>query len=224
MAAHDLRKPVGIVMAYGDFLIDEAGPSLSTEHLSFLHTIQSSADFMKRLIDNFLDASLIDSGRFDLDIDDHDLNEILNNAMQMVSLAAQKKSIQIRVERDGLLPPLLLDSAKMEQVFMNIISNAVEYSPPHSIVTVHMMTKDHQVVIQVKDQGPGIPPDEIQHLFQAYGKTSARKTAGERSIGLGLAISRKIVDQHGGNITVKSQVNEGSLFEILLPINISESQ
>ena len=224
MAAHDLRKPVGIVMAYSDFLIDEAGSALSPEHLSFLHTIQSSADFMKRLIDNFLDASLIDSGRFDLDLDDHDLNEIVNNAMQMVSLAAHKKSIQIRVESVAPLPPLYIDSAKMEQVFMNIISNAVEYSPPHSIVTVRIHIKDPHAVIQVKDQGPGIPQDEVQNLFQVYGKTSARKTAGERSIGLGLAISRKIVDQHGGSIRVESQANEGSLFEILLPLTFSHGK
>ena len=222
MAAHDLRKPVGIVMAYTDFLIDEAGQSLSQEHLSFLHTIQSSADFMKRLIDNFLDASLIDSGRFDLELDYHDLNDILDNALQMVSLAAQKKFTQILVENVSLLPPLFLDSAKMEQVFMNIISNAVEYSPPHSTVTVRIFTEDIHVVIQVEDQGPGIPQAEIQNLFQAYGKTSARKTAGERSIGLGLAISRKIVDQHGGKITVESRIDRGSLFQIILPLGSAE--
>lgn len=224
MAAHDLRKPVGIVMAYSDFLIEEAGPSLSDEHLSFLHTIQSSAVFMKRLIDNFLDASLIDSGRFDLELDSCDLNEILHNALQMVSLAAQKKSTQIRLETADALPALLIDSAKMEQVFMNIIANAVEYSPPHSTVMVRILPDDRQVLIQVQDQGPGIPQDEIQNLFHAYGKTSARKTAGERSIGLGLAISRKIVDQHGGKITVTSQINEGSLFEIHLPLNFSHGQ
>jgi signal transduction histidine kinase len=112
----------------------------------------------------------------------------------------------------------------MEQVFMNIISNAVEYSPPHSIVTVRIHIKDPHAVIQVKDQGPGIPQDEVHNLFQVYGKTSARKTAGERSIGLGLAISRKIVDQHGGSIRVESQANEGSLFEILLPLTFSHGK
>jgi two-component system sensor histidine kinase/response regulator len=105
---------------------------------------------------------------------------------------------------------------------MNIISNAVEYSPPHSTVTVRIFTEDHHVVIQVKDQGPGIPQAEIQNLFQAYGKTSARKTAGERSIGLGLAISRKIVDQHGGKITVESRIDRGSLFQIILPLGPAE--
>jgi signal transduction histidine kinase len=222
MAAHDLRKPVGIVMAYSDFLIDEAADRLSPEHLSFLHTIRASADFMKRLIDNFLDASLIDSGRFDLELNYHDLNDLLNNALQMVSLAAQKKYTRIIVENTSPLPPLYLDGAKIEQVFMNIVSNAVEYSPTHSTVTIRILKEDHQAIIQVRDQGPGIPESEIQNLFQAYGRTSARKTAGERSIGLGLAISRKIVEQHGGNITVKSQTDNGSLFQIVLPTGSAE--
>jgi signal transduction histidine kinase len=222
MAAHDLRKPVGIVMAYSDFLIDEATDRLSPEHISFLNTIRSSADFMKRLIDNFLDASLIDSGRFDLELNYHDIHGLLNNALKMVSLAAQKKFTRILVENTSPLPPLYLDGSKIEQVLMNIISNAVEYSPTHSTVTVRILTEDHQAVIQVSDQGPGIPESEIQNLFQAYGRTSARKTAGERSIGLGLAISRKIVDQHCGNITVKSQIDSGSLFQVALPMGTSE--
>jgi signal transduction histidine kinase len=222
MAAHDLRKPVGIVMAYSDFLIEEAGGRLSSEHLSFLHTIRSSADFMKRLIDNFLDASLIDSGRFDLELDYHDVIDLLNSALQMVSLAAQKKFTRIIVENTSLLPLLYVDGAKIEQVFMNIISNAVEYSPTHSTVTIRILTDDHHAVIQVMDQGPGIPESEIQNLFQAYGRTSAQKTAGERSIGLGLAISRKIVDQHGGKITVKSQIDNGSMFQVVLPMGMAE--
>lgn len=218
MAAHDLRKPVGIVMAYSDFLLDEARSLLSEEHVMFLDTIRRSADFMKRLIDNFLDASLIDSGRFHLEMGNYNLDGILNSALEMVSLAAKKKSTRILVETHAELPPLYLDAAKIEQVLMNILSNAVEYSPPHSMVSVCLTAESQHAVIRVSDQGPGIPDSEVQNLFQIYGRTGARKTAGERSIGLGLAISRKIMDQHGGSITVNSRVGEGSIFQIRIPL------
>jgi len=219
MAAHDLRKPVGIIMAYADFLEEELISKMGEEQLGFLRTIQSSARFMKRIIDNFLDAALIDSGRFEMEFSPEDVQTVLDHALAMVSLAARRKSITI--ERSYPVDPLVLmmDSSKIEQVIMNVVANAVEYSPPGSRIEVEANSDERQMTIRVADQGPGIPQEEIHHLFQAYGRASVRKTAGERSIGLGLAISRKIVEQHGGAISVTSEIGKGSIFEIRLPLH-----
>ncbi len=219
MAAHDLRKPVGIVMAYADFLDEELSSVMTAEQAGFLQTIQTSARFMKRIIDNFLDAALIDSGRFDLEYTLEPIQTVLDHALTMVSLAARRKNITIDLTSPAESPALMLDVSKIEQVVMNVLANAVEYSPPASRIEVTTGLDDRQYWIRIADQGPGIPSEEIQHLFQAYGKSSARKSAGERSIGLGLAISRKIVEQHQGTISVTSELGKGSTFEIRLPLH-----
>lgn len=219
MAAHDLRKPVGIIMAYAGFLEEELASAMGEEQLGLLETIQSSARFMKRIIDNFLDAALIDSGRFEMEFSRENVQTVLDHALAMVSLAARRKSI--RIERSYPMDPpvLMMDSSKIEQVLMNVVANAVEYSPPGSRIEVDSHSDERQITIRVTDQGPGIPQEEIHHLFQAYGRASVRKTAGERSVGLGLAISRKIVEQHGGAISVTSEIGKGSTFEIRLPLH-----
>uniref|UniRef100_A0A7C4RM11 histidine kinase n=1 Tax=Desulfatirhabdium butyrativorans TaxID=340467 RepID=A0A7C4RM11_9BACT len=219
MAAHDLRKPVGIIMAYADFLEEELASTMGEEQQGFLRTIQSSARFMKRIIDNFLDAALIDSGRFEMDFSREAVQTVLDHSLAMVSLAARRKSITIDRSFPLDLPTLMMDGSKIEQVVMNVLANAVEYSPPGSRIEVSAGSDERVCTIRVTDQGPGIPREEIQHLFQAYGRASARKTAGERSIGLGLAISRKIVEQHGGTISVTSEIGKGSTFEIRLPLH-----
>ncbi len=218
MAAHDLRKPVGIIMAYSDFLEEELSSVMTEEQAGFLQTIQSSGRFMKRIIDNFLDAALIDSGRFDMEFSSEPARTVLDHALAMVSLAARRKNITIAASSPGESPVLTIDVSKIEQVVMNVLANAVEYSPPGSRILVDTDWDERHFSIRITDEGPGIPPEEIRHLFQAYGKSSARKTAGERSIGLGLAISRKIVDQHQGTISVTSELGKGSIFEIRLPL------
>lgn len=218
MAAHDLRKPIGLILSYAEFVIDEAGAALSAEHRDFLQTIHGAADRMRRVVDDFLDVSLIEAGRFSLDEQPAQLADLARAAVTLVKLAAAKREVGITTDLDATPGTLLVDGAKIEQVLTNLLSNAVEHSPPGGTVTLSSLRLPDEIRIEVADCGPGITPEQQQRLFQSFARgQAARKSTGERSIGLGLAIARKVVEAHGGRMFVDSEPGRGSVFGFTLP-------
>jgi signal transduction histidine kinase len=114
---------------------------------------------------------------------------------------------------------MIIDPAKIEQVITNLVSNAIEHTQPETKVEVRLSHFDSQVEFSVKDQGPGIPEDELDRIFKPFEKTSVKKTGGEKSTGLGMVITRKIIEAHKGEIWVESEVNKGTHIHFSLPIS-----
>ncbi len=222
MAAHDLRKPLGVVMAYSEILLDEMNHTLSDEHRQFLKSMMDASVFMRRLIENFLDVSLIESGHFELTLVKTHLFQVVEQALEIVRHVARRKDIEIKVTHDPRIPLLLIDSPKVEQVIVNLVANAIEHSYPGSPVTVRTVLDDAGARILVEDKGTGIPEEILGELFSIYGRGHGRKTAGERSTGLGLAIARKVIEQHAGFISVQSELGSGSTFTVTLPLPAKE--
>ncbi len=218
MAAHDLRKPIGLILSYTEFLIDEASDGLSVEHQDFLRTIIAAASRMRLVVDDFLDVYMIEAGRFSLNEQRADLGKLAQSAIALVDIVAARRGVRVTTDLEVSLPPMLLDGAKIEQVLTNLISNAVEHSPEGGDVKLAVHRFSDEVRVQVLDSGAGISLAQQEHLFQPIlsGKT-ARKLTGERSIGLGLVIARKIVEAHGGHLFVESEPGHGSIFGFTLP-------
>jgi signal transduction histidine kinase len=217
MAAHDLRKPVGAMLTYTEFLIDEAGPRLNEEQRRFLGIIRSSCDFMARLIDDFLDVAVIESGHLSIHRSAVDPATIVAASMAVADVHARRKGVLCQVDAPPQ-PPIPVDAAKMEQVLNNLVINAIEHSKPGDTVGVcTSMTKDEWVVT-VKDRGTGIDPDDLARLFSVFESGRVRKTAGEKSTGLGLAIAKKIVEGHGGIISAESAPGAGTTFTVRIPV------
>jgi len=203
---------------YSDFLLEDLAHSLNEEHLEFLGVIHSSSRFMLHLVDDFLDIAQIESGKLRLELWPVDLIALLQGALSLMNVLAQKKRMTLHFEPNGvMLPEIMLDAPKMEQVFQNLISNAIKFSLPESTVTLHIGLTDTQIVLSVSDQGPGIPPAEIERMFDPFERTSVKSSAGEKSSGLGLAIAKKIVMEHGGKLWVESEIGKGSTFYVALP-------
>jgi len=217
MAAHDLRKPISVILSYSEFLLDETKNQLNQEHYGFLKTIESSSNFMKRLVDDFLDVSAIEAGSLPLNLKPIQLNDILERSMILANLLAAKKNVRIQTEADSSLPALRLDADKIEQALSNLLGNAIEHSMAGSTVTIRLKDTGKQVLFSVQDSGPGVDADEMHHLFSPFSKTSTKKTGGEKSTGLGLTIARKIVEAHQGEIRAESTVGRGTTFYIDLP-------
>jgi len=224
MAAHDLRKPVSAILNYSEFLLDEASGCLSPEHLGFLRTIHASTDLMRHLIDDFLDVSLIESGRFPLNIAKTDILVPVQRSLALQQIIAEKRKIALR-----LIPPdncliLPMDEYKIEQVLNNLIFNAIEHSPSDSGVTVQISRTETEVLVTVTDAGPGIAEGEREKIFAHYVRGKSRKASGTRSIGLGLAISKKIIEAHKGRIWAENLpgLGPGASFCFLLPQNTGE--
>lgn len=217
MAAHDLRKPIGLILSYAEFVIEEAGEALSAEHRGFLGTIHGSAERMRKVVDEFLDVSLIEAGRFSLDEQAQNLEDLAGAAITLVHLAAAKRKVRVESRIDPAATRLFVDGPKIEQVLTNLLSNAVEHSPESDSVSISSATTADEVRISIQDHGRGISHEQQQRLFQSFASGQAKKTTGERSIGLGLAIARKIVEAHGGKMFVESEPGHGSTFGFTLP-------
>ena len=217
MAAHDLRKPTGLILTYAEFLLEDAADVLPAEQLQQLERIRSAADRMRGLIDDFLDVSLIEAGKLSLNTGWADTAQIVDNARMMVDRAADKRNISIRVSLDSGAKRLWVDGPKIEQVLTNLLSNAVEHSPDGGQVSIGSRLEPTGFRLWVEDQGPGLSAEQQNRLFQAFAGQTNRKPGGERSIGLGLMIAKKIVEAHGGQLQVESTPEKGSLFGFTLP-------
>lgn len=219
MAAHDLRNPLGVIMSYARFLNRMAGAKLDEKELQFVAQIEKSSQFMLRLLEDLLDVSQIESGKLALHLAPLDLAALVENNVALNRVLAGAKQIDIALELPAGLPAVEADATKIEQVLNNLVSNAVKYSHAGTAVRVSVGADDKEIVVAVRDQGQGIPEAELSKLFQPFSKTSVKSTAGEKSTGLGLAITRKIVEGHGGRIWVESRVGEGSTFSFSLPLS-----
>lgn len=219
MAAHDLRKPAGIVQMFTEFLIEEAGDRLSDEHREYLDYIYSSSVSMLHIVNEFLDASLIESGEFNLEWGILDLVEVISKHVQFHNTLSAKRNIRIQLEHETDLPKIHIDKAKIEQVLNNILFNAVEYSPDYSSIFVAIRREGEALAVSIRDQGPGIPADILKTLFRPFEKGLQQKKGGVKSIGIGLSISKKIIDAHGGDIRAESPNGGGAVFSFTLPIN-----
>lgn len=219
MAVHDLRNPLGVILAYSEFLETEAAAGLSEEHRQFVTTIKETSEFMLRLVTELLDVTAIEAGQLKLDRQPADLIRLIQHNVTLNRVLAAKKEIPIEFEPPTVIPLLAFDAGKIEQVLNNLISNATNFSHPGCPVQVRLTCTAEAVTVAVHDQGQGIPAADLSKLFKPFSRASVRSTAGEPSTGLGLAICRKIVEGHGGRIWVESEAGQGSTFFFTLPIN-----
>ena len=224
MAAHDLRCPVGLIINYSEFVLDEAGERLSAEHREFLRISLAAATGMKQLIESFLDLSVIESGNLRLELAPARVPEILAGVEPMARLVAAKKKITLLVDRVDDARRLNVDAPQLRQVLLNLIGNAVQHSLPGQQVWVTSRWEHQNLVFAVRDEGPGIAPEDQAKLFTAFGRAGTKKTAGERSVGLGLAIARKVVEAHSGRIWVESTPGQGATFLFTIPVQEQPAQ
>jgi signal transduction histidine kinase len=219
IAAHDLRSPLGVIQIYSQFLEAELGPSVSEEHLHFIVTIRQTSESLLRLVDNLLDVSQIEAGKLEMNHQPLDLRALVEQNLAFNRVLAAKMQRQLALVAPEAAPlPLDADGPKLTQVLNNLIGNALKFSPPGACVEVSLVRESDRAVVSVRDQGPGIPAEEVGKLFRFFQKTSVRSAGGERGSGLGLAIARKIVEGHGGTIRVETEAGRGSTFSFTLPL------
>jgi signal transduction histidine kinase len=217
VAAHDLRNPLQIIEGYSQMLLDEHFGELSPEQHKFITVIRKNSDFMLSLVTDLLYISKIEAGKLQLELKETDLLTLLERNVELNRLMAGRKQIDILFTRQEDLPTLVVDAPKIEQVLNNLISNGIKFSHPGSTVEVLASRSDKEVVVSVRDEGQGIPADEIDRLFIPFENLSVKSTGGEQSTGLGLAIVKRIVEGHGGRIWVQSEKGVGSNFSFSLP-------
>jgi len=216
VASHDLRNPLNAISGFSDLILME-GNNLSDEHKAFLNHMKTSSAFMFDLINNLLDVSKIESGKLELHKQPSNIIELIEKDLPIHRMLAERKQILIKLKNELTDPIINLDAEQFKQVMSNLISNAMKFSFPEKQIEIHLKQEENNVVVSVKDQGQGIPADELNKLFLPFQKTSVRSTAGEKSTGLGLTIVKKIIEHHGGKIWAESELGKGTTFLFTLP-------
>jgi len=214
--AHDLRNPLGVINGYADLLLEDEDLS-AEERRQYLEGIARSGQTVLRMVKDLLDLVKIESGELSMDLSDSAIADVVLSHIELNQMKAQIKRIALRGEVEAA-PAVRIDAVRIGQVLDNLLTNAIKFSKPGGEVTVRVDRSDGFVVIEVADQGVGMPAEEIGNLFQPFGRTSAQPTGGESSTGLGLAIAHRIVAAHKGRIEVESILGAGTKFRVFLPI------
>jgi len=217
MAAHDMRTPLASIGGFSQILIDGASQMAEPEKEDFLTRIRNLSRQMLGMINDLLDVTVIESGQLNLDLIERSLNETLLNRLPLFELLADKKNILIDAQLETL-PPMPFDECRIHQVFDNLLGNAVKFSPAGSRIVVSLDAEGEFARVTVRDEGPGLCEADKNRLFDGFQKLNPRPTGGEKSTGLGLLIARKMVEAHGGKLTVESAPGKGSTFGFMLPL------
>ncbi|MFQ5667276.1 MAG: ATP-binding protein [Candidatus Binatia bacterium] len=213
MISHDMKNPVSIIVGYTEILLNDSGVDPVCREM--LVSIDSSARGLLHLIINFLDLSKIEAGALRLHRMETSINEVLHQVIRYQSPLARAKRIQL-VEDLAPLPAMQVDRNQMDRVFVNLIGNAIKFTPPAGRVTVRSCRNNGMVEVCISDTGPGIPAEQLPQLFGKYQRLSA--TAQTEGTGLGLFIAKSMIDAHGGQVRVQSAPNCGATFVVSLPV------
>ncbi|MGF1507583.1 MAG: response regulator [Anaerolineae bacterium] len=218
IAAHDLRNPlqnlsvgVELLQRYVDDIDDDQLPRI-------MRTMRGSINTMESVITDFLDLQAIRSGTIELRPMDISLNTLVDQHVEQFTDYAADKSVALRTELDPDISSVELDPERIGQVVDNLVGNAIKFSPEGSAVDVRTIKLRRKIRVEIEDDGPGIPEDDMPLLFQEFARLTNRPTGGEKSSGLGLAICRYLIEEHGGTIGAYSERDKGSLFWFELPL------
>jgi two-component system sensor histidine kinase/response regulator len=215
IAAHDMRSPLGAIHSMTELLLDEAVLN-DRERVEFLTLIHRTSESMRGLVNDLLDITSIERGELNLERRTVSLYGYLSEVVRFNQSLARLKQIRLRTLVEPHLPEVCFDEERIRQVLNNLLGNAVKFSNPGTTVRLEVRRIEGGVEFAVRDEGQGIKADELPLLFGAFQRTSTKPTGGEHSSGLGLCICKKIVEAHGGRISVESEIGKGSRFAFTL--------
>jgi signal transduction histidine kinase/putative methionine-R-sulfoxide reductase with GAF domain len=219
--SHELRTPLNAIIGFSEVLIDKMFGELNAKQADYMKDIHESGRHLLSLINDILDLSKIEAGRMDLEISSFDLPTALANAMTLVRERAQRHGIELSLTVDKRLGAFNADERKFKQIVLNLLSNAVKFTPDGGRVDVSAQLDTQYVAIAVKDTGIGIAPEDQATVFEEFKQVGRDYTKKAEGTGLGLALTRRFVELHGGEVQLQSAPGKGSTFTVLLPVRSS---
>jgi len=215
--AHELRTPLTTVSLLAETLALEADqlPPRTAERIA---KIEVETGHLVQMVNELLDLSKIESGSSALVLDEVDLVRLANATAARLSLFAERQGVQLTVEDGGATQRVRGDGERLGQALLNLLHNAVKFSPPGAQVVVRVASDEHEAIVTVQDHGPGIPRAAMPRVFERFYKGDRARTHGVGGTGLGLSIARHVVEAHGGRIWVESEEGSGSTFGFALPV------
>ncbi len=217
MVSHDLRTPLTSIQMVHSLLAAGAYGELTEDGKESVEGAQDCCDRLITLVNDLLDLERMESGRMDLSLEPIPVEQIIKPSVNMVANAVKQKKIELVLETEEN-PRVMADKERMIQVLINLVSNAVKFSPENSKLTISTSKDDKFAYVHVKDEGRGVPENMRISIFERFKQVKKTDSKGRKGSGLGLAISKAIVELHGGQIGVESEEGRGSTFHFSLPL------
>lgn len=211
IVSHDLRNPLHTIAMSTELLLESMGPEEPRKRQVTI--IRRAGDRMNRLVKDLLDAAKLESGHLSIEPRAVDVRQLLKEADEMLRPLAAEKSLSLDVMVGDDLPSIDADSGRVLQVLSNLVGNAIKFTPPGGRIVIAARSVDSGIQLSVEDTGPGIPAEQLQQIFGAFWQADP---GDRRGIGLGLTISKAIVEAHGGRLWVESIVGSGTVFHFTL--------
>ena len=221
LTTHDLRSPLTVISGVISFFTSGRLGELSPEQKNMVRMMERNTQNLIELVNDLLDAAKLESGSLQLELSDVDLRGLINEVCEPFEQLAREKGLVLTQERAPADLPLCVraDRPKLRRVVVNLLSNALKFTPKGGRVSVRLEPAgEHEARIAVADTGVGIAPEDLPLLFDKYEQARHRATRGEKGTGLGLYITRQLVELHGGTIRVESEVGRGSTFSFTVPV------
>jgi len=216
IVSHDLRNPVNAVkMLTGVMLNRKRDEPLPAEVAEYASVIRQAAEQMDGLISDLLDVTRVEAGRLAVDLKRENTEELLSDALRTLAPVTNEKSITLRLNSPDDLPDVIADRERIGQAISNLVGNAVKFSPAGGEIIVRVAVLDREVLFSVSDKGKGMSAEQLSHAFDRFWQSSRTDRQGA---GLGLAITKGIVEAHGGRIWAESSLDAGSTFYFTLPV------
>lgn len=220
--SHELRTPITSIKCYVDTLCTYNNKIDELTRNNFLATVNEEVDRLSNLVNDVLELSKLESPSTKLQLSLQDIYPCIEYAFKSISVLADRKSIKLVKNIEEDLPPVYINQESLERIFINLLSNAIKYTPGNGIVKFQVYRNNNNLVFQFIDNGIGIEEEHIPLIFERFYRVE-NKVHIIKGTGLGLTITKKSVEQHGGELSVKSKLGEGSIFEFTLPIPMQSS-
>ncbi len=219
MASHDLKNPLTCILGFASMIDSQTPPgtTMTAETHSWVARITTQCLVMQAIIEDFLDFHALEDGQIKLTLETVDINELVRNMFERNAAYAAKKHITLHLALEPGSLLLNADKSRLNQVLENFISNAIKFSPPGEQVIACTQKTERNVLVEVKDSGPGLTDEDMKNLFVKYAKLSNLPTGGEKSSGLGLAICKKLIEMQGGKTGARNNPKRGATFWFELP-------
>jgi len=216
--SHELRTPLTSIKGYASILMDGKLGDIPDQVKQRLGKINTHSDNLVGLINNLLDISRIESGRVEMNFGKCELKHIIENVRDLLTPQMKDKEIMFQTDLDPKSPTMQLDSSQIERVFINLVGNAIKFTPIKGVICIKTQVNGDIVNVQVTDNGIGIPEEDIRRLFEQFFRVDNEINQNVKGTGLGLALAKKIVEAHGGSMWVTSVVKQGTTFHFNLPV------
>ncbi|NCU30748.1 sensor histidine kinase [Candidatus Saccharibacteria bacterium] len=218
LTSHQLRTPLTTIKGYLSMMLDGDAGNIAPQQRKLLEEAFNSSQRMVHLISDFLNISRIQTGRFELELANVNLAEVLDEEIQLLRISASPRRIMLDYQKPEQFPVLTLDEGKLRQVMMNFIDNAIHYSPSGSIIKINLLASDSEIEFTVKDQGIGVPKSEQHKLFVKFARASNARQQRPDGTGIGLFMAKKVIVALAGSIIFESVEGKGSTFGFRIPI------